>query len=104
MTMTAAQTIDATQMWGGKDDFGTVLIHAVRECLDSRMDDCFIVTDWIRTYCGGRMNLSTLATMVNDIDAHKNRGELGDKVDQAAWLEFHKWLRRQFDMQRGTRR
>lgn len=99
--MTAAQTIDVTRKWGGKDDFGTVLIHAVRECLDSRPDDCFVVTDWVRTYCGGRLNLSTLVTMINDIEARKSRGELGNKVEQVSWMEFQKWLRRQFDLQKG---
>ena len=81
-----------------EEDFGSVLICAVRYCLGRRTYMPDLVTRWIMGHCKGALNRNTISVMLRDIDEQRKMGErigkntLGDECDVRVWERFEAWL------------
>lgn len=70
------------------EDFGTVLVCAVRYALGRRTYMPSIVTDFVKSVSGG-LSVRTLTIIRNDIRAAKDRNMLGDEnIDAPVWLDL----------------
>lgn len=70
------------------EDFGSVLVCAVRYALGRRTYMPSIVVGFIRPIAG-ELSIKTLTTIRNDIRTAKERGMLGDSnIDAPVWLDL----------------
>lgn len=77
------------------NDFGAVLVCAVRYCLGRRTYMPGLVTRWIRGNCKGLLKDNDIGVMLDDIDLQRRHGSLGDSCDVQVWEQFEDWLKGQ---------
>lgn len=75
------------------DEFGAVLICAVRYCLGRMTYMPGLVTDWIMSHCGGMLTSKTLYVMRKDIEEAKAEDRLGMDMDKQTWEKFLRWVK-----------
>ena len=77
------------------DDFGTILICAVRYTLGRRTYMPHIVISYIRPLLS-QLTDKTLACLEKDIDEQRNAGGYGDPmIDEPEWLRFLEEIKRE---------
>ncbi|MBP5461917.1 MAG: hypothetical protein J6Y20_07320 [Lachnospiraceae bacterium] len=75
------------------DNFGCVLICAIRYSLGRRTYMPGLVTDWIMNHCAGKLTEKTLGMIVQAIEEHGKHCSYGDECDVHTWKRFRVWAR-----------
>ena len=76
------------------DDFGAVLICAVRYCIGRRTYMPDLVVSWIERNFDKRMPQRAINVLLRDLNECSDDA-LGDPCDVKTWHQFAEWLKRQ---------
>ena len=81
------------------EDFGTILVCAVRYALGRRTYMPSLVTEWIMSSCHLALDKKTLGVMLRDVEEQGKRGPeaYGDSWDETTWKRFAEWCRKELE-------
>ena len=79
------------------EDFGSIVICAVRYALGRRTYMPQVVTEWITGNCKKALSKKTLDALIRDIEEFGKHGpeSYGDTWDFEMWMGFLDWCRRE---------
>lgn len=82
------------------EDFGAVLICAVRYALGRRTYMPSLVTEYIMGHCHLTLDSNTLGVMIRDIEEQGKNGPdaYGDTWDEKTWRKFLDWCKKEKGM------
>ena len=82
------------------ENFGAVLVCAVRYALGRRTYMPSLVTEYIMGHCHLILDSNTLGVMIRDIEEQGKNGPdaYGDTWDEKTWMKFLDWCKREKGM------